>query len=413
MAGLEFWFDYSCPYAYVASTGAAAFAARLGVPLSWHPMLLGGVFAARGTPQNLAGSLPAPKATHLLRDQARMAARARVPLRHPPEHPRRTVDALRATLARGCDPQVIAAFYRAYWAEGRAVEDRAVVREIAGDVDLDAQRAALRAVTDEAIELGIFGAPTWVWRRDDGTATTWFGGDRATAVERQVRMELGFGSGSEDSLPALAPAGSTCDFWFDYSSPYAFLGACQVPRLEARTGTRVRWRPMLLGAVFRAVDQVNVPLFSYSEARQSWTLRDLDEQAALAGTLFRVSPHFPLRTILPARLTLAHPDPVPFAQRIFRATWIDGLDTTDLAVLRELGAGDVTGEENASDDAILDVANRQKQALHQNTDEAVAAGIFGAPGFVVRRAGAGPWLFWGQDRLDHVEAALTGWDPPA
>lgn len=181
MKTLEFWFDYSCPYAYLGSVGVEALAARAQARLVWKPMLLGGVFAARATPQNLAGTLSPAKARHLSADLARQADLAGVPLRMPAEHPRRTVHALRATLARGCDPAVIHAFYRAYWVDGLPIEDEAVVRAVAGDVDRDAFREDLRARTDEAVALGIFGAPTYVIR--DPSPELWWGQDRAHFVE--------------------------------------------------------------------------------------------------------------------------------------------------------------------------------------------------------------------------------------
>ena len=181
MSSLSLWFDYSCPYAYLASTQAEALAARAGAELVWKPMLLGGVFAARATPQNLAGTLSPAKARHMRADLARWADLFGVPLVMPPEHPRRTVSALRATLAHGCDPAIIHAFYRAYWVEGRAVEDDAVVREIAGNVDLAAHRDDLRARTDAAIALGIFGAPTFQVGDE-----LWWGQDRMQFVERHL-----------------------------------------------------------------------------------------------------------------------------------------------------------------------------------------------------------------------------------
>lgn len=176
MRTLQFWFDYACPYAYLASTQVEALAARTGARLEWRPMLLGGVFRAIGAPQALP--LSAQKARYLLMDQQRWADVYGVPLNHPIEHPRRTVAALRATLARGVDPAVVHAFYRAYWVEGRAIEEESVVREIAGEVDLDAQREPLRRSTDEAVALGIFGAPAFVV----GTEL-WWGNDRLDQVE--------------------------------------------------------------------------------------------------------------------------------------------------------------------------------------------------------------------------------------
>ena len=104
---LDFWFDYSCPYAYLASTQVEALAERTGARLSWRPMLLGGVFAANGTAQKLFATLSAPKAAHNARDLDRWAEVFGVTLRMPPEHPFRTVEALRATVACGVDPRVV------------------------------------------------------------------------------------------------------------------------------------------------------------------------------------------------------------------------------------------------------------------------------------------------------------------
>ncbi|MDP2310460.1 MAG: 2-hydroxychromene-2-carboxylate isomerase [Pseudomonadota bacterium] len=178
---MSLWFDYSCPYAYLASTQVEALCARAGANLVWKPMLLGGVFAAHATPQNLAGTLSPAKARHMHADLARWADLFGIPLVMPFEHPRRTVSALRATLAHACDPAIIHAFYRAYWVDGRAIEDDAVVREIAGKVDLSAHREDLRARTDAAIALGIFGAPTF-----QVGDNLWWGQDRMALVEHHL-----------------------------------------------------------------------------------------------------------------------------------------------------------------------------------------------------------------------------------
>ena len=98
---VEFWFDFSCPYAYLASTKVEAMAARAGAALEVRPMLLGGVFKARGVPQNLSATLNPAKARHNLDDMRRGAQRAGVELNMPAAHPMRTVEALRCVLAAG------------------------------------------------------------------------------------------------------------------------------------------------------------------------------------------------------------------------------------------------------------------------------------------------------------------------
>jgi len=190
---LDFWFDYSCPYAYLAATQVAALAARTGAELRYQPMLLGGVFAANGTPQKLFATLSPAKAAHNARDLERWARLFDVPLVMPPGHPLRTVEALRATVACGIDPHVVSALYQAYWVQGRGPSEPAVLREVLGAAGHDAERILatiagpaakddLRVRTDRAITRGIFGAPAFVV--DD--ERLYWGQDRMHFVERDL-----------------------------------------------------------------------------------------------------------------------------------------------------------------------------------------------------------------------------------
>ncbi|MFO0678574.1 MAG: 2-hydroxychromene-2-carboxylate isomerase [Polyangiaceae bacterium] len=193
----DFWFDFSCPYAYLASTQVEAMASRAGAEFAWCPMLLGGVFRAVGTPQNLSEVLSPPKTAHNLRDMQRWAELFGVPLTMPSGHPLRTVEALRVTLASGIHREVVRGFYDAYWVRGEAPsDDRTMVRVLreAGfddarrdDVLARAKTAAvkddLRARTERAIALGVFGAPAFV--TDEGEL--YWGQDRMVLVERDLR----------------------------------------------------------------------------------------------------------------------------------------------------------------------------------------------------------------------------------
>lgn len=193
MRTLDFWFDYSCPYAYLASTQVEALAARTEARLVYRPMLLGGVFAAHGTPQKLFATLSPAKAAHNARDLERWADLWGVSLVMPAGHPLRTVEALRATVASGIDPRVVHGFYRAYWVDGRGPSEEATLREVLAAAGHDAGRILegiarpdakddLRRRTDEAIALGIFGAPAFVV---DGARMYW-GQDRMHFVERDL-----------------------------------------------------------------------------------------------------------------------------------------------------------------------------------------------------------------------------------
>jgi len=186
---LDFWFDYSCPYAYLGFTQVEALAARTGAALVYRPMLLGGVFAANGTPQKLFATLSAAKAAHNARDLDRWAELFGVELVMPAGHPLRTVEALRATVACGVDPRVIRGFYTAYWVDGRGPSEESTLRSVLSAAGHDPglvlaaiarpeAKDDLRRRTDEAIALGIFGAPAFVV---DGSRMYW-GQDRMDFV---------------------------------------------------------------------------------------------------------------------------------------------------------------------------------------------------------------------------------------
>ncbi len=172
---IDFWFDFSCPYAYVASTRLEWLAGETKRSIRLKPFLLGGVFRALQQPQNMSTTLNAPKAMHNRLDLMRWAAWYEVPLRTPLRHPNRSVEALRAFLCCPEDRQaeVMAAFYRIYWAQGRDLSSRETLRECLDELglpgsdllqEIDSPRTKQELIkrTDEAIELGIFGAPTFV-----------------------------------------------------------------------------------------------------------------------------------------------------------------------------------------------------------------------------------------------------------
>ncbi len=395
----DFHFDYSCPYAYLAYTGVHALAARARAEVRLSPMLLGGVFRAVGTPQRLFETLSPAKAAHNAHDMARWAERFGVPLRMPAEHPFRTVEALRATLVTGVDPRVVRGFYDAYWVENRPVSDEAVMREVlrrAGHapepvlaaIREEGPKDELRRLTDLAIARGVFGAPAfWV----DGEL--YWGQDRMDFVERAL-------GGAPRPLVETRPMAKphTLDVYFDFASPFSYLGVSQIPALQARTGCVVRWKPFLLGGLFKLMGQEGVPMFSWSEQKRAYTLKDLHRWAEHWGVPFAWPSTFPTHSLLAMRAYLALPEDRrhDFCTRVFHAYWAEGKDLRDPALLAQLAGPD--GEDVVARAQAPEV----KDALKHATEEAHAKGVFGAPTFVVDDTE----LYWGQDRLGLVEIAL-------
>lgn len=189
------------------------------------------------------------------------------------------------------------------------------------------------------------------------------------------------------------------EVFFDYSSPFAYLGATQIERVADANGARVVWRPFLLGALFKAIGTPLVPIDAFPPAKHRYYRLELERWAARYGVPFVFSSRFPLRTVDALRLTLLAPEHLrgPLVHAIMRASWAEDRDPADHVVLA------AACDEAGVDRALLARLGDAKQALFDATDEARVRGVPGAPTFAV-----GEELFWGQDRLTLVEDALRG-----
>jgi 2-hydroxychromene-2-carboxylate isomerase len=313
-----------------------------------------------------------------------------VPLARPAAHPRRTVAAMRLCVAAPSEvrPALARDLYRSYWVEGADIADPQILAPIASRhgvpiaaVDDPSVKDALFAATAEAAERGVFGVPTFaVGDR------LWWGVDRIPVIECALGACL--------PPPDTGRIDGEYRFFHDFASPFSYLASTQVGTAE-----RV---PILLGALFRELGTPEVPLFTFSEAKRRWFVRDAQEWASYLGVPFQFPEAFPLRTVLPLRVAIVEPSAT---DAIYRAAWGEGKDIGDARVLEPIL--DRAGFDGR---ALLDRADDPaiKDALRANTSRAKAAGVFGVPTFQV-----GSTLFWGQDRLGHLRAALEGWRPLA
>ena len=190
----------------------------------------------------------------------------------------------------------------------------------------------------------------------------------------------------------------TLEIYWDFSSPFAYLGSTQADALAKRTNAKLIWRPMLLGGLFKTIGQVEAPILTWSDAKRSYYLRDLARWAEHWSVPFNFPSRFPMLTIKAMRCWLPLPEERrdAFREKTFRAYWAEDRDIADDATLRELigpGADEVLAK--TQDPSI-------KKALIDATEHAVKAGVFGAPTWVVD----GKDLYWGQDRIVLVERQL-------
>jgi 2-hydroxychromene-2-carboxylate isomerase len=188
------------------------------------------------------------------------------------------------------------------------------------------------------------------------------------------------------------------DFWFELASTYSYPAAMRIAPLAEQRGMHVRWRPFLLGPIFKAQGWPNSPFNIYpAKGRYMW--RDLERLCASLDLPFFRPEVFPQNTILASRVALLGLSDgwgEDFCRAVYRAEFGEGRDIGDAGILtdiiRALGQdGEHVLAQAQSDDI--------KAALRAQTEEAQALGIFGAPSFVT----ADGELFWGNDRL---EAAL-------
>jgi 2-hydroxychromene-2-carboxylate isomerase len=192
---VDFYFEFSSPYGYIAAELAEDFERRIGRPLAWRPILLGPVFKVTGG--SPLTEIPV-KGEYSKRDFSRSARLHKIPYNHPAKFPIGTVAALRAFYwAADTDPAraraLAKALYRAYFVDGMDISAPAAVLEVAPSVGID--RAALAAALDDpavkerakrevegAIAAGVFGSPFFVV---DGEA--FWGSDRMPMVEDWIR----------------------------------------------------------------------------------------------------------------------------------------------------------------------------------------------------------------------------------
>ena len=356
---------------------------------------LGGVFRSINGPDVPAAHMSPPRAVLNMKDIARQAEMLGVPLTMPMEHPRRTVSAMRLLVGAPEHQQVplMKRLFHAYWVDGVDIAERAVLERIADDVGVDVRvmdnpdvKAELFRRTAEAVDAGVFGVPAF-----GAKDRIWWGVDRVHLVANALGGEM-------NSFPAttgkLHPNG-VIRFYHDFSSPFSYLASTQVERVAQEHGATVEWVPILLGALFREIGTANAPLLEMNASKAKYYAQDMQDWSSWWGQTFRMTPHFPLRTVLPLRIAILEPQTTPI---LYRAAWVEGCNIGDPEVVARVLTA-------AGFDGTALVAQTQqswvKDALKTNTEEASAVGCCGVPSFWVNQK----VLIWGR-------TVLTKWFGP-
>jgi len=172
---LQFWFEFASTYSYVAAMRIGALAAKESVTVEWRPFLLGPIFKAQGWDTSPFNLYPA-KGRYMWRDVERQCTELGLPFRRPDPFPQSSLMASRVALlglGESWGEEFCRAMFRAEFADGRNIGEPAVVVEVLRALDMapeptlaraqgDDIKASLRAQTEEAQRLGLFGAPSFV-----------------------------------------------------------------------------------------------------------------------------------------------------------------------------------------------------------------------------------------------------------
>ena len=188
--------------------------------------------------------------------------------------------------------------------------------------------------------------------------------------------------------------------YYDFVSSASYVAYKRLPAMAEAAGATVRWKPVFLGGIFKAVGNIGPATVA---AKGRWMIEDLQRICDRHGIAFSVNPKFPLNTIMILRGAIAVERLdvemlKPYMDLMFEGSWATGKDLSDPEVVMTMLAG---AGLPARDIAALVQDQSVKDALRTNTEEAVERGAFGAPTFFVNGQ-----MHWGQDRLDDVIMAL-------
>jgi 2-hydroxychromene-2-carboxylate isomerase len=184
------------------------------------------------------------------------------------------------------------------------------------------------------------------------------------------------------------------EFWFEFGSNYSYLSVMRIEQEAQRQGVRIVWKPFLLGPIFQSLGMENSP-FALQKEKGTYVWQDMVRQCRKYGVPWTHPSVFPRLSVLPLRVALLGAEK-PWIGVFCRQVMLLNFSLDQDINHPEAIAG-ILGELGLPGSEILIQAQAEpaKTRLRQQTEEARARGIFGAPTFY-----AGGEMFWGNDRLD-------------
>ena len=184
------------------------------------------------------------------------------------------------------------------------------------------------------------------------------------------------------------------DFYFDFSSPYAYIGYKEIKKLEKKNSFKIKFMPIFLGGLHNAA---GITPAAFIKLKSKYMIEDTKLVSKKKNISFHFNSYFPIKTVNFMRgVLIAEKDNSEknFIEKIFNAIWMDGLNMNDPIVINK-----VLKNINLNPELFFKKVSDQKvkDKLRKLTDEALKKKIFGVPAFVVNKK-----MFWGQDRLSYA-----------
>lgn len=184
------------------------------------------------------------------------------------------------------------------------------------------------------------------------------------------------------------------EFWFEFASNYSYLSVMRIEAAAARLGVDLRWRPFLLGPIFRNQGWNNSP-FVLQKAKGDYVWQDMARECEKYGLPWTRPSTFPRPSLLAMRVALVGAGQGwmgAYCRRVMTLNFVEDSEIDSREVLAE-----VLTQLGLPAHAILDEAesDANKLRLRHQTEAAASRGVFGAPMFFV-----GDEMFWGNDRLE-------------
>jgi len=391
-SSIDFYYDIVCPYAYLASLQIEEIADQCDLEINWKPVLLGGIYKTINSEQQPSTIWPASKQRWNQLDLQRQIEKIKADFVFHPNHPQRTVEVMRllSVCPEESRPAMSKRLYQAYWVENIIFPNEHFLDQLALEYQLpinsyksENSKQLLYQNTAEAVKKGLFGVPTIIYDEQ----FIW-GQDRLFFLKAHYL-------GKKTNWPDEKTTETTIRFYHDFASPFSFLAAMVIDRLSVRYNATIEYIPILLGGLFKNIGTPIVPIATMSPAKQKYIAADLHRWAKWWDTEFNWPNQFPMRTVLPLRVSLILPESI---KAIYEAYWIRGENISSPEILAP-----IIKQCGASPEEVFQRCQAPviKEKLKENTRMAQENDVCGVPSFQIDDQ-----LWWGQDRLDDIAEYL-------